>query len=254
MRHRVHRCPKPNYFDFSYLTIIKSHEMRARKNKPNISTAFAIKDCALIALATGKKARILQEFRNELASIDISCIYHHFWGGLLHPRFEEREYNNDLAAWVQHGIHDIVLAERLSALTPTNFSTLESLRQEILEIIDVRIDEVEALYWTRATRPFDFVRSQIVVFNTLQTFDQVSQLAEQISNLSSGSIFYHFIDARRRTPDGRDDFSVWLDNFGNQYASLQTALSGIDPYFGSLVELRDALGNAFILHAKNNPS
>ena len=49
---------------------------------------FSIKDCALVAMATGKKARQLQEFRSELTDIDATSIYHHFWGGLLQPHFE----------------------------------------------------------------------------------------------------------------------------------------------------------------------
>jgi len=60
--------------------------------------SFTIKDCALVALATGRKARLLQEFRRELAEIDAASIYHHFWGSLLQARFEEREFNNDFAA------------------------------------------------------------------------------------------------------------------------------------------------------------
>jgi hypothetical protein len=102
---------------------------------------FSIKDCALVALATGKKARMLQEFRSQLAEIDAASIYHHFWGGLLLPRFEEREYNNDFAAWVRHGVHDAVLAERLAALAPTSFPDLEALRRVIIELIDTRLDD-----------------------------------------------------------------------------------------------------------------
>jgi hypothetical protein len=66
---------------------------------------FYIKDCALIALATGKKARLLQEFRNELADIDTASIYHHLWGGLQQPRFEEREYLT-LMVTLLHGAQD----------------------------------------------------------------------------------------------------------------------------------------------------
>ena len=119
----------------------------------------------LVALATGKKARMLQEFRSQLAEIDAASIYHHFWGGLLLPRFEEREYNNDFAAWIRHGIHDAVLAERLAALAPTSFPDLEALRREIIELIDTRMDEMEHLIWARATGQFEFICSQIVVFD-----------------------------------------------------------------------------------------
>ncbi len=207
--------------------------------------AFVVRDCALVALATGRKARLLQEFRSELAAIDAASIYHHFWGGLLQPRFAEREYNNDFAAWVRHGIHDAVLAERLAALHPSRFADLETLRQEIIELVDARLDEVEHLFWTRASQQFEFICSQIVVFDTAQQLQQPADLAAAIAGLSPSSIFYHFIDARRRTPAGEDDFSFWLGTFGAEYAPLCQQLAGVDPYFGSLKELRDELAGLF---------
>ena len=207
--------------------------------------SFAIKDCALVALATGKKARLLQEFRSQLAYIDVASIYHHFWGGLLQPRFEEREYNNDFAAWIRHGIHDAVLAERLAALAPTGFTGLEALRQEIIELIETRLDEMEHLIWTRATRQFEFICSQIVVFDTGRRLGKPEELATTVTNLTTSSIFYHFIDARRRTSDGRDDFSDWLAGFGDEFVSLQEQLECIDPYFSSLSELREELALLF---------
>ena len=207
--------------------------------------AFAIKDCALVALATGKKAQQLQEFRNEVASINTASIYHHFWGGLLQPRFEEREYNNDFASWVRHGIHDAVLAEQLSALDPTSFTNLDSLRQEIVELVDARLDEAEHLYWMRATQPFEFVRSQIVVFDTEKSLTHPSELVSAISDLSISSIFYHFIDARRRTRDTTDDFTNWLGIYKSEYQPLIEILSDLDPYFSSLNELRERLSKLF---------
>lgn len=203
--------------------------------------AFAVKDCALVALATGRRARLLPEFRSELAVIDAASLYHHFWGSLLQPRFAEREYNNDFAAWVRHGIHDGALAERLSALVPTRFVDLEALRAEILELIDARLDEEEHLVWARASQPFAFVRSQIVVFDTGRQLQRPAELAAAVAGLSAGSVFYHFIDARRRTADGRDDFSDWLAACGEDCGPICARLAGIDPYFGSLRELRDQL-------------
>jgi Family of unknown function (DUF5752) len=207
--------------------------------------SFSIKDCALVALATGKKARQLQEFRSQLTDIDAASIYHHFWGGLLQPRFEEREYNNDFAAWIRHGIHDAVLAERLAALAPSGFTSLEALRQEIIELIETRLDEMEHLSWTRATRQFEFICSQIVVFDTGRRLGRPAELATAVTSLSTSSIFYHFIDARRRTRDGRDDFSDWLAGFGDEFISLQDELVCIDPYFSSLSELREELSLLF---------
>lgn len=209
---------------------------------------FRIKDCALAVLATGRKARLLQEFRTVLSEVEPSCLYHHFWGGLLQPRFDEREYNNDFAAWVHHGIHDAVLAERLAALDPTRFADLESLRRDILELIDNRLDEAEQLFWSRATRQFEFMRSQIVVFDTDRRLQRPEQLASVVPLMSTSSIFYHFVDARRRTRDTHDDFSDWLAAWGGEYANLREQLVGVDPYFGSLSELRAELSRLFAAH------
>jgi Family of unknown function (DUF5752) len=207
---------------------------------------FSVKDCALVALATGKKARTLQEFRSEFERIEVASIYHHFWGGLLQPRFEEREFNNDFASWMGHSIHDLTLAERLAAVSPTEFTDLAALRREILDLIDARLDEAEHLLWTPATRQFEFVCSQIVVFDTEQRLHEPEDLAGAAASFSTSSIFYHFIDARRRTDSGRDDFSDWLAAFGPGFEALRKQLAGIDPYFGNLSELRDELARSFM--------
>jgi len=211
---------------------------------------FHVMDCALVALATGRKARQLVEFRNQLADIPEASVYHHFWGGLLQARFEEREYNNDFAAWVRHGIHDGILAERLAALHPADFADIEDLRQEMLELIDSRLDEAEYLSWTRATRQFEFTRSQIVVFDTERRIDTPAALAQSIGELSTSSIFYHFVDARRRTDDRRDDFSDWLAACDHGYPALLAELAHIDPYFGSLDELRRELLSVVTRHGE----
>jgi len=206
---------------------------------------FKIKDCALIAIATGNRASILKELHGILTNIGTDSLYYHFWGGLLQPRFEEREYNNDFAAWVWHGLHDAILAERLAVVDPTVFKDLEDLRQEVLEIIDERLDENEHLPWVPAGSQFEFIRSQIVVFDTQKQVTTPRELSRILPSLSTSSIFYHFIDARRRLPHHGDDFSFWLSGCEDGYQRLCEQLAGVDPYFGSLVQLRAQLATIF---------
>jgi len=206
---------------------------------------FAVKDCALIAIATGRRAQTLTELRDALEQVTADSIYFHFWGGLLEPRFEEREYNNDFAAWARHGLHDGILAERLAMLDPTYLDDLEDLRQALLDVIDNRMDESEYLPWVRATRRFEFIRSQIVVFDTNRRLRQPEELAQAMCKFSTSSVFYHFIDARRRQPDRRDDFQVWLAGFDERCQELCEELAGVDPYFGNLSELRGRLVEIF---------
>jgi hypothetical protein len=207
--------------------------------------AFVLRDCALIAIATGQRAQNLKELRDILLGIHSGSLYFHFWGGLLQARFEEREYNNDFAAWARHSLHDAVLAERLSVVDPTELADLEALRQELIDIVEQRVDEHESLAWTAPDQQFEFIRSQIVVFDTRRRVEQPEQLAVLLPNLSTSSVFYHFIDARRRSAEGLDDFRTWLGGFGARYAALVERLAALDPYFVSLSELRAELAALF---------
>lgn len=208
------------------------------------SIPFAVKDCALIAIATGREARTLRELQHQLEEVDASTIYFHFWGGLLRPGFEERQYHNDFAEWVRHELYDNVLAERLAVIDPSDFADLEGLRAELMEVIGERLDESEMPAWSRSDRQFQLIRSQIVVFDTHVTLDQPRQLAEAVSRLSTSSIFYHFIDARRRLPEKIDDFRSWLAG-SSGYEALIDQLAEIDPYFVTLAELKDQLNTLF---------
>ncbi len=200
---------------------------------------FIVKDCALLAIASGEKAHNLQELADKILMVHPGCLYYHFWGGLLRPRFDDPEYRNDFAAWVRHGLHDAVLAERLAIIIPTDYDSLEGLRQELLEVIEERLDELEFAYLLRSETPFQFIRSQIVVFDTGMRVEKPEELKQVIPYLSRSSLFYHFIDARRRLPEGHDDFSAWLSSSADEYGDLIEALSNIDPYLYSLSELHE---------------
>jgi hypothetical protein len=206
---------------------------------------FEIKDCALIAVATGKRAQNLAELREQLNVITPDSIYYHFWGGLLRPRFDDPEYHNDFALWASGYLHDKILAERLAVIDPTDYNTLEDIRQELIEIIEQRLDEVDYPLWTSRDRQFEFIRSQIVIFNTRQKVLRPQEFKGRIQHLPLGSIFYHFVDARRRTAAGIDDFHNWIQDFGKDYAGLTEMIAKIDPYFSSLVDLRNELSQIF---------
>jgi hypothetical protein len=209
---------------------------------------FAIKDCTLAIVATGRRAQTLRELRDILRDIHPGCIYHHFWGTLLRPQFSDREYNNDFATWCHHSLHDNRAAERLAVIDPANYADLDELRQELIEVIDERLDETELMLFARADQQFHFVRSVIVVFDTYHRVADPADLVHLLPELSIGSIFYHFVDARRREPIGVDDFRAWLLGLGDTYRELCGAISEVDPYFESLFVLRSRLARLFDEH------
>jgi hypothetical protein len=212
---------------------------------PDDDGQFHFKDCALIAVASGRRATNLKELRDHLVHLRPDSLYYHFWGALLQPRFEEREYNNDFASWVRHGLHDSILAEQLAVVDPDEYEDMEDVRFVLLEYIEQRLDDSEHLQWMPASQIFEFMHSQIVVFDAATRAVAPRELAELIPHMPTSSMFYHFIDARHRTPERLDDFSRWLRGLGDAHQPLIAQLADIDPYFGNLIELREQLSTVF---------
>jgi hypothetical protein len=210
-----------------------------------VDTDFKIMDCALIAIATGEKAQNLRELRDILKNTHQGCLYYHFWGGLLRPKFDDPEYQNDFAVWASSNLHDAKISEQLSIIDPDIFENIEDLRKEIIEIIDQHLYENEYVPWVKAGQEFQFIRSQIVTFDTGVTISDPEGFSDIIFKMSLGSIYYHFIDARRRNPSNKCDFNIWLQGFGNKYINLSEALDKIDPYFSTLHDLRDEISLTF---------
>lgn len=206
---------------------------------------FFVKDCAAAAIATGRRAQNLRELRDHLLVVHPGSIYHHFWGALLRPGFEDPEYNNDFASWARHALHDAALAERLAVVDPAQFDNMEDLRQELVDEIEDRLDETEFLTWARRDQQFHFIRAQTVVFDTKKQASDPNELARLVPTLSTSSIFYHFVDARRRVQGAEDDFRAWLAQFGPQTQGLHERLAAVDPYFTTLVDMRTRLAGIF---------
>jgi hypothetical protein len=208
--------------------------------------AFEVKDCALVAIATGRRAHNLLELRDEIRNIDPASIYFHFWGGLLRPTFDDPRFHNGFAIWADRALRHTALAEKLSAIDPADFEDMERLRARIVEVIDGDLAEAGAVPSAPDGMAFDFIRSQIVVFDTGRRVLNTADLPDAVERMSRSSVFYHFIDARRRTPDNVDDFTTWLSDIERpRFSELCTRLGGIDPFYGTLVETRSELATVF---------
>lgn len=205
---------------------------------------FAFKNCSLAALATGERANSLPDLRNKLAVIPENSIFYHFWGSRLFSRFVHPHYHNDFAAWVAQRLNDHVLAEKLNIIDPKEFINVQALREELLDTIDRRLDDYDIIISTKRDDQFHFISSKIIVFETSLAVLDPKDLAHVIPLLPPSSIFYHFIDARTRTENREDDFSVWLKQNGNGFNELVKAIQSIDPYFVSLTEVKKALSDA----------
>ena len=202
-------------------------------------TPFEVMDCALLPRMSGIPPAInLRELRDRIAVCTEDVLYHHFCEMTLRPTFDNPDYRNDFAVWAKLYLGDRVLAERLGIIDPYSFHALEELRGAILEVLDERLGETAMVPWARPGDEFFFIESNIVVFNTGVRIPSPSRLAASIRKMTNSSVYFHFLEARRRPPAGRDDFSIWLLECGEEYRPCVDALAGIDFYFNSLSYLR----------------
>jgi len=216
--------------------------------------AFKLRDCAFIPVATGLRAQTLSELRDRLTTIPAASIYFHFWGRFLAAEFKNTEYHNDFAFWAHNALHDEFLAERLSILDPSDYENIELLRDDLIDIVSTRLDELEYLPIAKRENQFHFVLSKMIVFDTVHLINHPHELIRIIESAPNTSIFYHVIDARARNPDSSDDFSNWLKAFGDEYRPLIDDLQKIDPYFLNMHDLKKqyirVITNFFVKNAE----
>jgi len=213
---------------------------------------FKIMDCSLVPISLGISAQNLREFREHLTRIPLESLYSHFYENLLRFSFDDPEFRNDFAQWAKRALHDPVLAERLGVLDPYDYPGLEELRNALIEIIDDRLYETRYIPWARPGEEFYFLTSQTVVFDTGIIANTPKELARLFPRLSSSSVYYHFIEARRRLGAKQDDFSNWLKDFGDKYDALIKSLGEVEYYFLSLTELKKELIKIFSAIARRN--
>ncbi len=202
-------------------------------------TAFEIKDCVLLVRMSGLQPAVnLRELRDRVAACTGNVLYHHFCETQLRATFDNPDYRNDFAVWVYQYLGDRALAERLGILDPYAFPSFEDLRTAVLDIVDERLSELPVVPWARPGDEFLFKEATTIVFDTGERVTHPRELAQAIRGMTNGSVYYHFLEARRRPPVALDDFSAWLVQAGEAYAPWVKALAAIDHYFQSLTHLR----------------
>jgi hypothetical protein len=207
-----------------------------------VDQPFHVKDCALITRMGGvDTAMNLRELRERVATCPVECIFHHFYETLIRPTFDDPEFRNDFSVWTSRQLRDRVLAERLGILNPYNFRDFEELRARIVDVIDERLSEIPYIPWVPKGQEFHFMRAATVIFDTGVVLYTPEDLVAHIPNMSLSTIYYHFLEARRRTPVQSDDFTAWLDGLMEPPRDLIDAFNHVDFYFLTLHELKDKL-------------
>lgn len=205
---------------------------------------FQIKDCALVVrMADVRPAYNLRELFERIRSCSPDSIYHHFCETPLRATFDDQAFRNDFAVWSHRALNDELLAERLGILDPYDFEDIEGLRRIVLDLIDERLSEITHIPWAKSGQEFHFLQALTVVFDTERRIEDPVELPRAISQMTTSSLYYHFLEARRRVEGRLDDFTAWLQDRNDRGDSLIESFSIVDFYFLSLKELQIELAH-----------
>lgn len=121
------------------------------------------------------------------------------------------------------------------------YRSLEQLRQHVLDVIEDRLAESPFVPSAAPGHEFFFLASKMVILDTGMRARLPSELAARVPRIPTGSVYYHFVEGRRRPPPMVDDFSAWLAGWGSEYERCRASIAAIDYHLWSLTEMRNPL-------------
>ncbi len=195
---------------------------------------------AHMAELTGLKARTLSELRDILRNVPDGVIYYHTHHVLQERLFLREIPPNDFAYWAGAALFDNELSEKLAAINILDFSNLSSLRERFVTIIDEHLAGRTDIRTVPPGMELHFMKSVAAIIPTRFTATNLREFLEIIRQISTESIYYHFVEARLRLGHVENDFSRWLrESLGEN--ELANEVGRLDPYVYTLEGLRSTL-------------
>lgn len=172
---------------------------------------FQFRSSASLEMLTGRKAYTLEELLHLIHTCTESSIFFHTFSAFLKMREVHVPYNSDFALWVYRQLGEKALAERMMAVDFAEYSTVESLRRRLGDIIESYKDFRPVAFRKEADEPFYLHDVQRFVYLTDKFAYDITSFREVLPTISLYSLYYHFIESRLETKLQTDDFSRWIE-------------------------------------------
>ncbi|MFH0872043.1 MAG: DUF5752 family protein [bacterium] len=209
--------------------------MNQRAQRP-----FVFYGCMELREILGKTAEDEKELADLIQDVPSDSIFYHTHSFLLRHRLANGEYLNDFANWVATEVEDRVLGERLGIIDPSEFETLEALREEILSIIDDHLAGARIVPQVIFGESFSFMQSRIVQIPTGLEAYSLSELCQSLEEVDISAIYFHLFEVRLRVKRRENDIPLWLiEELGLN--DLAEQIRKIQPYSMTLEQLRSKL-------------
>lgn len=200
-------------------------------------TPFYFNSSAHLLRVGRERALNLAELLDGLNSCPDESIFQHTIQTLEEHHFLREGFSNDFAQWAFAACNEVGLAEQLAGVDIREFTSIQALRERLLEIVERYIKEHQDARHRAALETFHFCASDTVVIPTSQVAHNLPEFVAAMKNVSVHSIHHHFIEARLRLKLVSNDFSVWLEEEMGR-ADLAQRLDRVDIYTATLEDVR----------------
>jgi hypothetical protein len=196
----------------------------------------------------GVKARDERELMEHLERVPVESIFYHTHSVFLRRQVLPGGYPNDFATWVGAQVRDQVLAERLAVVDPFEYGSLETLREDLVSIVDAHIASLNPVPRVVFGEPFFFVRSHLIQVPTGLQARTLAEFRDCLAQVDASAIFLHALEARVRRGVPGGDFAAWLaEALG--LPALGEAVGRVNPYGGGLERMRADILRLLAAHA-----
>ncbi len=137
---------------------------------------------------------------------------------------------------------DAELGERLASVDTVQFSTIRSLREKIISIMDeyLRTRPLAKMKFVDEGREFHFIKSVNFILPTYYEAHSLEEFAAILKKITIDSIYFHIFESRLRLEKGTNDFSRWIETcLGDKEMAYR--ISMLDPYTHTLEHLRKTI-------------
>jgi uncharacterized protein DUF5752 len=184
-----------------------------------------------------EKAATLSEFLEDLRTVPDDSIFQHTFQTLQEHHFIREGFSNDFAHWAFAACNEVGLAERLAGVDVREFTSIRSLRERLIDIVERYLDANPRARERQALETFYFCASDTIVIPTPFVARNLPEFVEGLQKVSIYGIHYHFIEARLRLKLSSNDFSLWLEE-ELEVGQLADRLNRIDIYTSTLHDIR----------------
>jgi len=219
-----------------------------QSDKP-VNKVFQFSSSASLEKLTGRKAHNLEGLVDLIRTCSDSSVFYHTFSAFLKLREAQVPYNSDFAIWVARSMNEKGLAEKLMAIDLSEYRTLESLRNRLMDIIENHIQENPSCCKKIADEPFYLYDVMRVVYLTDKFAYDLRSFRDSLASISIYSMYYHFFESRLHTQLESNDFSSWIGE-SLEMSELADEIRKIDINVFTLEGLRSRIIELIDRHLK----